>query len=269
MAQKDTEGRKVFSIILATYNCGRKVESTIESILSQNRNLFELIVIDGASSDDTLEHIKKYAGDLTLRSEKDAGIYHAFNKGIDGAAGEYLYFIGAGDRLRSGVLEIAAAALSSPADAPSFLYGDAFVVDKQIFYGGEFDNVRLGIDNICHQSIFYRRRVFDWVGRYETRYRISADWALNMKCFGDARVGRRHIDCVIVDFEGGGLSSFAEDAAFNRDFPGLIRNRLGIKSYVTYKKPLLHSRFYWKFYYPFVRPFIKTLRRLRNSGDKQ
>ncbi|MEJ7700922.1 MAG: glycosyltransferase [Pyrinomonadaceae bacterium] len=74
MALSETANQKVFSIIMATYNCGQKVENTLQSILSQNKELFELIVVDGASTDNTLEYLKKYESSLTLISEKDDGI---------------------------------------------------------------------------------------------------------------------------------------------------------------------------------------------------
>lgn len=264
-AAEANSSQKIFSIVLATYNCGRKVESTIESILCQNKDLFELIVLDGASTDDTLDCIKKYESDaLKLISEKDGGVYHAFNKGIDLATGQYLYFIGAGDRLREGVLETVSEFL--PSNVPAFVYGDAFVVKEQIHYGGEFCEARLHKQNICHQAVFYHRDIFRLVGKYDLRYSIFSDWALNLKCFGDRRVRKQYLERVIVDFEGGGLSSTDGDADFKNDFPRLVRNYLGVKSYIAYKSPQLSSGIYWKVYFPFVRPLVSAVRRLKNGG---
>jgi glycosyltransferase involved in cell wall biosynthesis len=263
MASVETSSRKIFSIVLATYNCGRKVEPTIESILCQKKDLFELIVLDGASTDDTLDCIKKYESELTLISEKDGGVYDAFNKGIDSARGEYLYFIGAGDKLREGVLETVSEFL--PSDVPALVYGDAFVVKEQIHYGGEYDESRLQKQNICHQAVFYHRDIFRLIGKYELRYSIFSDWALNLKCFGNRRIRKRYLERVIVDFEGGGLSSTDGDADFKNDFPRLVRKHLGIKSYITYKSPRVSSGIYRKLYFPFVRPLVGALRRLKNG----
>jgi len=263
-AAKANSSRKIFSIVLATYNCGRKVEPTIESILCQNKDLFELIVFDGASTDDTLDCIRKYESDLKLISEKDGGVYHAFNKGIDLASGEYLYFIGAGDRLREGVLETVGEFL--PPGVPAFVYGDAFVVKEQIHYGGEYDESRLQKQNLCHQAIFYHRDIFELTGKYDLRYSIFSDWALNLKCFGDRRIEKRYLPRVIVDFEGGGLSSTDGDADFKKDFPRLVRKHLGLKSYINYKSPQVSSGIYRKIYFPFVRPLVSALRRLKNGG---
>lgn len=256
--------RKIFSVVLAAYNCGRKVETTIDSVLSQNKKLFELIVVDGASTDETLECVKKYEGDLKLISERDDGVYDAFNKGIESATGEYLYFIGAGDRLREGVLEKVSENLA--ADAPVLIYGDAFVVKEQIDYGGRFDESRLVTQNLCHQSVFYHRDIFKLTGKYDLRYRIFSDWALNLKCFGDRRIEKRHVQCVIVDFEGGGLSSTDGDAEFRKDFPRLIRKNLSVRAYLAYKYPAVLSAVYRKVYIPFVRPAIDAIRRLKKAG---
>lgn len=262
-AAEANSSRKIFSIVLATYNCGRKVEPTIESILCQNKDLFELIVLDGASTDDTLDCIRKYESSLTLVSEKDGGVYDAFNKGIDLATGQYLYFIGAGDKLREGVLETVSEFL--PSDVPALVYGDAYVVKEQIHYGGEFDESRLQKQNICHQAAFYHCEIFELIGKYELRYSIFSDWALNLKCFGDRRVRKRHLQRIIVDFEGGGLSSTDGDADFKKDFPRLVRDYLGIKSYIAYKSPRVSSGIYRKIYFPFVRPLVSALRRLKNG----
>lgn len=263
-AAEANDNRKIFSIILATFNCGRKAEATIQSILSQNRDLFELIVIDGASTDDTLDYIGKYQSDLKLVSEKDAGVYDAFNKGIESATGRYLYFIGAGDRLREGVLETVREFL--PLDAPTFVYGDAYVVNERLHYGGEYCPSRLKEQNICHQAAFYHRDIFELLGKYDLRYSIFSDWALNLKCFGDRRIKKRYLEYVIVDFEGGGLSSTGDgDVNFKKDFPRLIRRSLGIKAYLAYRLPILSSDIYWKVYFPFVRPCVSAVRRLKTG----
>ena len=126
--------QKTFSIIMATSNCGRKVENTLRSIFSQNKDLFELIVLDNASTDDTLSHIKKYENDLTLLSEKDGGVYYAFNKGVRLARGRYVYFIGAGDVLRPDILKRVAEILPA-GEKPALVYGDSDFVKQKVFNG--------------------------------------------------------------------------------------------------------------------------------------
>lgn len=232
MAASDITNQKMFSIVVATYNCGSKIEDTLRSILSQNRESFELIVIDGASTDETLDYIKKYESDLTLISETDAGVYDAFNKGIDLAAGKYIYFIGAGDCLRTGVLEQVAKFL--PPEIPALVYGDCYLMKRKIVYKGrESDSFNFITDNICHQAIFYHRSMFDIVGKYDLRYKVFADWFFNLQCFTDGRISRRYIPCIVADFEEGGLSSALDnDPAFKKDFPLLVKKKLGVASYL-------------------------------------
>lgn len=221
----------MFSIIIATYNCGQKIENTLQSIFSQNKELFELVILDGASTDDTLACIKKYESDLTLISEKDHGVYHAFNKGIDLATGKYLYFIGAGDRLRPGILEQVKEFL--PSETPAFVYGNCYFVKQQINNGKEFTAALFIRDNLCQQGIFYHRGIFELVGKYDLQYKVFADWTFNLKCFLDDRITKRYLDCVIADYEEGGLSSeLNRDPIFLKEFPLFVREQFGIFEYL-------------------------------------
>lgn len=260
--------RKTFSIIVATYNSGRKVELTIQSVLAQKKDLFELIIIDGASSDDTLDYIKKYERDLTYISEKDGGIYYALNKGIDLATGAYLYFIGAGDELEAGVLE-RVENLLPPAGSRAFVYGDVYIKDKQTYEKGARSRLSHVARPICHQTIFYDRGIFELVGKYDLRYKISADLALNFKCFGNPQIKKQYIPHLIATFEGGGVSSVTRDPNFVNDELRLIKNNLGIESYIYYKSYEVWSEVYWKLYFPFIRPLVSALRGKKDSGNSQ
>lgn len=225
--------RKLISIIIPTYNCGHKIEGTLKSVLSQRRELFEIIVVDGLSTDGTVGIVQKYAGELKFVSERDGGTYEALNKGIGMASGKYLFFLGAGDCLRDGVLERLAGSL--PEEKLAFVYGNVYLMKHGRYYGGEFRKSDLRNRNICHQAIFYERTIFNVGGRYESRYRLFADWALNMKCFGDPGVRKVFVDLAITDFEEGGISETQEDPDFERDFPSLIRKYLGPREYVRHK----------------------------------
>lgn len=86
------------SIVTVTYNCASLIEATLESILQQDYPHLELLVIDGGSTDGTLEIVERYRDHIAvLISEKDKGIYDAMNKGIRHATGEWLFFLNAGD----------------------------------------------------------------------------------------------------------------------------------------------------------------------------
>jgi glycosyltransferase involved in cell wall biosynthesis len=234
MVSPETVSQKIFSIIMATYNCGEKIENTLQSISSQNKELFELIVVDGASTDNTLECLKKYESSLTLISEKDDGIYDAFNKGIDIATGKYIYFIGAGDCLRPGVLEQVKEFL--PAETPTLVYGNCYFVKRKGFDGRKFSSFDFTWTNICHQGEFYHRSIFDIIGKYDLRYKIFADWMLNLKCFLHRGINERYVPLHIADYQEGGVScDLNNDPAFKKDFPRFVKKELGIKAYIICK----------------------------------
>ena len=218
--------RKLISIIIATYNCGQKIENTLRSIFAQNRELFEVIVFDGDSTDDTLRYIAPFQADLTLVSEKDSGIYDAFNKGIERAKGEYLYFIGAGDCLQPDVLEQLAGQL--PRDVPGIVYGRVYFIKQNIYNGQEFTAARFIRDNLCQQGMFYQREVFEIIGVFDLHFKVFADWFFNLKCFLNDRIKTRYIDTVIADYEEGGVSAqLANDPLFVREFPRFVRRKFG------------------------------------------
>ncbi len=221
--------QKIFSIVMPTLNCGSKVDATIRSVLSQKKSLVELIIVDGGSTDDTLSIIEKYVDELKLITEQDEGAYDAMNKGINMAAGRYLYFLGAGDRLREGVLEtIKSAMLDQPF---AFVYGDVHRLNLDVRYKGMFSKSKLRRSNICHQAIFYERTIFDVIGKYDTKYRQLADYAFNMKCFADSRIQFKYLDYVIADYEGNGASENIVDHRFWSDYPQLIDRYLGPEPY--------------------------------------
>lgn len=227
MTESATANQKLISIIIATYNCGRKIEDTLQSILCQDKELFELIVLDGNSTDNTLDFVRKYENDLTLISERDDGIYFAFNKGIDLAKGRYLYFIGAGDCLKPNILEQLVKYL--PSEPPSVVYGRVYFVKHKHYNGQEFIDELFIRDNLCQQGIFYHRNVFDIIGKFDLKYKVFADWFFNLKCFIHKGINKKFINYVIADYEEGGVSAkIGNDPAFKKDFPVFVRKNFGV-----------------------------------------
>jgi glycosyltransferase involved in cell wall biosynthesis len=216
--------QKLFSIVTPTYNCGPKVVRTINSVLSQDDDLWEYIVIDGDSDDGTQREVEKFDARLRFVSEPDLGVYDAMNKGIEMARGKYIYFLGAGDILRPNALRNLAG--SMPSGELAFIYGNVYWVDESFIYGGEFDKLRLETYNICHQAIFYERTIFDVIGRYELDYKILADYVFNIKCFGNDKIQKTYLDYVVANFEGGGQSAHQKDDALIAALPRLIEEYL-------------------------------------------
>src|SRR6266487_4487683 len=223
----------LISVITPTFNSGAKIAATVASVLSQGKGLYEFLVIDGGSTDGTLAHLRAQGSALRYLAEPDEGIYDAMNKGIRLTGGEFLYFLGAGDRLLPGMLEAVAAEIRKlqrhgKTSRPTLLYGN---VDWSWYsrpYDGRFNRFKLLRRNICHQAIFYQRSVFERLGFYNTKYRLLADWEFNIRCFNDQGVRTRYIPLRIADFEAGGKSATPPDLAFHAEFSRLIRQQYGV-----------------------------------------
>ena len=234
--------QKLFSVVIPTFGCGRKLAVTLESVLSQPNELYEIIVVDGGSGAETLSVIEEYGDRLRCVSEPDRGVYDALNKGAAMSSGRHLLFLGAGDRLKEGVLERVAEILRG--GEITFAYGDAYLVRHDVRQGGTFGRKDFVGRNLCHQAIFYERRIFDLLGGFDLKYKVYADWAFNMKCFADPRVRKLYLGLLIADFEGWGISDLQEDLAFQRDLPGLVRKHVGFNEYLRYRIYLARVSFY-------------------------
>lgn len=201
------------SVIIPTYNSQATLAGCIESVISQEGCDYEICVVDGNSSDDTIKIVQEYSrrfGFIKFISEKDNGPYDAMNKGIDMSSGEWLYFLGSSDLIysRNTFQEVFAAPVPGKV---GLLYGNVLVSDDTAWakagqiYNGEFNIEKLLLKNICHQAIFYRRSVFGKLGKYNLRYPICADWEMNMRFFLSTKV--HFLDLIVAHFSGGGLSA--------------------------------------------------------------
>lgn len=234
--------QKLFSVVIATYNCGHKLGATIDSVLSQPKDLYEMFVVDGGSTDQTAQLVEKYDGAFTFISEADGGVYDAFNKGITRSSGKYILFLGAGDRLKEDVLQQVAQFL--PEDQSAFVYGNVYSVQHDKNYGGEFGPKDFISRNLCQQAIFYGRNIFTVLGKFDLKYKVYADHAFNMGCFADSRIRKIYIGTVVADYEGGGISDTEEDPVFQRDLPRLIRKYVGLNDYLHRRIYLARVAFY-------------------------
>ena len=220
----------LFSIITPSYNARAGLEKSFTSVMSQAQGLFEYWVVDGASSDGTREWLgSRSEPGFHWLSEKDSGVYDAMNKGISLTQGRFLLFLGAGDCLLPGSLQrVADFIQQNPSPLPRFIYGDVrYGRTGRPLTAGRYTKMRLCRQNICHQGIFYERTVFDRLGRYELRYPIMADWALNLRCFGNPQIQKLHFPGEVAEFEGGGLCEHTPDHPFAQDRLRLIAERIG------------------------------------------
>lgn len=233
-----SEQQPVVSIITAVYNGAATLEDTIASVVSQTYSRREYIIIDGGSTDGTIDILKKY--DYVIDywiSEPDKGVYDAFNKGIDLAKGEWLNFIGADDKfVDEGILQRVISASSNS----KFLYGNVIWGETGKIYDGKFYKYKICRQNICQQAIFYHKSLFEKIGKFDMKYPLMADWFFNMLCFADKYTKPKYIDEVIVKYSTNGISNTKIDIEFNKNQKKLIKETFG---YWYLKFTMAYTRF--------------------------
>ena len=164
------------SVVTVCYNAGDILEDTIKSVVSQTYGDMEYIIIDGASSDGTVDVIKKYSDKITYWvSEPDKGIYDAMNKGILAATGDYIIFMNAGDRFaNSSVVENVASRLNGATVVTGRWH--RCYKDGSMKIGSPSKIARLSVDMpICHQATFVKLS-YHKANPFDTDYKYSADY---------------------------------------------------------------------------------------------
>lgn len=174
--------RPLLSIVIANYNYGRFLDEAIQSVLSQSCQDYELIIIDGGSTDNSVEVIKKYADKLAYWcSEHDKGQSDAFNKGFARARGRFLTWLNADDVMLPGVIEKLKKASEKHPECEWFV-GGCFWLDKTMRIlkcgrGRPFSEIRYRSGDVSAwgPSSFFTKRMLDSVGGVDIRYQYSMD----------------------------------------------------------------------------------------------
>lgn len=195
------------SIITVCLNSEKTIEKTIQSVLSQEYNDFEYIIIDGKSTDKTLEIVKKYTDSISIVvSEPDQGIYDAINKGIALANGDIIGIINSDDWYEPGVFDIVNKCfMESDAEV---IYGNLHVINddgyermlvptdiKKIWYEME----------IPHPTVFVRREVYKKYGIFSLKYKIASDYELMLR-FYSSGVKFVYLNQALANFRMSGIS---------------------------------------------------------------
>ena len=226
-----TPSKPLVSVVTVVFNGDAHLARTIRAVAEQTYQNVEHILIDGASTDGTLDVIR--ANDTSVGywlSEPDGGIYDAMNKGVDlvSDASSYILFANSDDRLHSP---------SAIEDAMKAASGEDLVYGRMLLGDGKIEAVighavvaeDLARETICHPSTFVRRRVFDRVGKFDTSYRVAADYDHIVRCFVHP-VTTRFVDVIVSDMSMGGTSEarFMESCrerkqVVRRRFSGMTR----------------------------------------------
>jgi glycosyltransferase involved in cell wall biosynthesis len=240
------------SIIIPTFNSAKTLDRTLHSIVNQIFKDYEVLIVDGLSTDETLQIGARYSGtDSRIRviSGKDSGIYDAMNKGIDAARGEWLFFIGSDDIFHDPFVLEKVFTQRIPPDN-KVMYGNArilgdtaWAVDGTV-YDGKFDTRKLLNKNICHQAIFYETAfVKASIGYYNLKYRLCSDWDFNLRCW--AKTQYHYLDLIITDFFAGGESTTNnKDDLFTKEYTPNVLSYFNISPF----DKLVNNKQYQQFY---------------------
>ncbi|MCF0055937.1 glycosyltransferase [Dyadobacter sp. CY356] len=228
----------LISIILVTYNAEEFLQRCLDSIYIQAYTPNEIIIIDGGSTDKSIEIIRDNADKIAFwKSEKDDGIYDAMNKALDYTQGQWIYFIGADDTLTPEFSELA----KELKNADCIYYGSVYKAGKK--YLGKLSRYHQAKTGINHQAIIYPSQIFA-DNRYDTSYKISADHVFNM---GFNRHEKYHFefkDFIIANFNDTGISSLQKDAVFESRKGRLIIKYFGLKIYLRFQFKKLKAKLF-------------------------
>jgi len=264
------------TVVMATLNAAADLPRSLGSLAEQGSRDFEVILVDGGSTDQTCQLATSMLTVACIRHHivvlPRSGIYEALNRGVTEAEGEWVYVLGADDRLMTeGVLAAVAPVLQSAKPGVLVVHGDVWIEDPGYRYGQPWDLPRFLDRNISHQSAFYRRRPIESMGiTYDEAYALYADWDYNLKLY--ARGEFLYFPCVIASYACTGASSRRKDELFLAEKECNARHYLGWRSIILmpphrfslsfepdsgplFRLQLQLNRFYW------------ALKRFRSRGQ--
>lgn len=238
-----------FSIITVTYNAGKVLERTLQSVLRQSYPNIEYLIIDGGSKDNTLDLVRNYHSGISYWiSERDKGLYDAMNKGLQKATGDYVLFLNAGDTFRHPDTLAEVARITLEQQWPDILYGETDLVDdKGRFIAARrlktpehlsWKSFKMGM-LVCHQAFIPKRSI---APLYDLEYRFSADFDWCIRCMKAAgRIQNTHLR--LIHYLSEGMTTANRKASLKE------RYRIMVKYYGNMTVWGVHLwfavRFYW------------------------
>jgi len=251
----------LITVITVVFNGDAYLEKTILSVINQTYDNVEYIIIDGGSTDGTLDIIRKYEEKIDYWvSEKDKGIYDAMNKGLKLPAGSYTVFMNAGDIFPSEKTLYKVANQITQNNYPGFVYGDVIEITMNgkayLRKSRSLDAVKIGMFT-CHQSMYYKNQILKENNiLYNLDYKIFADY--NFTCrFLDSSKDSLYINEPLSKFELGGLSTL-------RWYEGLLENnrtrKTILKMSLIQRMIIHHAQVLWhiiKFKVPVIHRIIR------------
>jgi glycosyltransferase involved in cell wall biosynthesis len=198
------------SVITVSYNSEKTIEKTMHSVMSQSYKDIEHIIVDGGSTDDTLEILENYKNRIDkLISEKDDGIYDAMNKGINIASGQYIFFLNSDDVFNDeNVLQVFADKMSKT--NLELYYGDLKVCENGKYFIKKqniINKILLLKNTPCQPTTFYRKDVFANYGYFDLNYKIVSDYEWFLRVFLNHNATYEYVDYTVTILNTGGVST--------------------------------------------------------------
>lgn len=213
------------TVATVVFNSVSTIEETIQSVINQTYSNIEYVIIDGKSTDGTLDVIEKYREKISvLVSEPDKGIYDAMNKALRHASGDYLIFMGADDVFMTNdtLSQVSNYLLQNN----RIYYGDVQLKYQNEIWGGYFSKFRFSRMNPSHQAIFYSKDLYKNLD-YDLYYKQYADYVYNMKLFHEDNSRFEYMPVCVSLFNDSGCS-VSGDPRFFEDRWKLIRKYFGL-----------------------------------------
>ncbi|MEI6787897.1 MAG: glycosyltransferase family 2 protein [bacterium] len=209
----------ILTIITVVRNGAATLDACIQSVIAHQAPSVEYVVIDGGSTDGTVDLLRRYDDQIAFwSSEPDKGIYDAMNKGVCRAAGDWILFLGSDDTLAVDL----AAILPLLQDKQTIYYGNAWWRQSRRTYDGPFSASKLALTNLCHQAVFYPRQAL-LKYPFNLKYHTQADWEVNMRCFSDPAFRFQYFPKTIANYDdASGISSIRRDLILEQDYLGLL-----------------------------------------------
>lgn len=282
------DNKPLFSVVTVCYNASTLINKTIESVLAQGTDaepestymdggsLFEYIIQDGASTDNTLSIVDSYKSSFdeknisfTVNSGKDNGIYDAMNKAVQAANGIYVIFMNADDCFYSDhvLTDVMKSLKNTPANGdfnnaeslPDIIYGDCIVKELSLYFKFRkcYDLIHTRMP-FSHQACFAKREHL-LISPFDTKYRITADYAFLLKCYMDKKTFYDSEVCIALT-TADGLSSINMLDTFvevNEVCKNLGVPRFSDEEYVKKLKIMNLKQFVLKYFPKFIKKAIR------------
>ena len=203
-----------FSIIIATLNNEETIERNIQSIINQNSNDYEIIIIDGTSKDNTIDLIKKFGlKNLKIKIQKGKGVYNAFNEGILSSSGEIIIILNADDFFESNNVLKTIASEFNLDDKLSLLMTNIKIINKKdqilrIYRSNFFKKFMFYFGLMPpHPGIFVKKKVYENFGYFREEFKNAGDFEFLLRVLGTKQIKYKKLDDFLVCMSHGGKSS--------------------------------------------------------------